>query len=121
MALRELRNNVGLGWIPVGIFDDDPGKQGRRIHGVPVIGGMENLVEFAARLRIEQIVVAIPSATPETLDRIIEKCRTTGLPVTVMPSLGDLFQKTSWTGSLAGETLISQPGVTGIAKRQTPP
>ncbi|MEC4672072.1 MAG: hypothetical protein VST66_09335 [Nitrospirota bacterium] len=119
LALRELRNNVGLGWIPVGVFDDDPGKQGRRIHGVPVVGGTDNLVESVARLKIEQIVVAIPSAAPETLDRIIEKCRMTGLPVTVMPSLGDLFQKTSWAGVLAGEALIPQPGVTGITKRQT--
>ena len=95
LALRQIRSNVGLGWIPIGFFDDDPEKHGRSIHGVPVIGGTDVLAESTSRLKIEQIIVAMPLAAPEILDKIIEQCKMTGLPVTVMPSLGDLIQKTS--------------------------
>jgi len=93
MVLRELRNNARLEYVPVGFFDDDPDKQGRRIHGVPVLGGRETILEAVARLGIDQIMVAIPSAGAESLAGIIGICESTGLPVTVMPSLADVFQK----------------------------
>jgi len=93
MVLRELRNNTRLEYVPVGFFDDDPDKQGRRIHGVPVLGGRETILETVARLGIDQIMVAIPSAKAESLAGIIRICESTGLPVTVMPSLTDVFQK----------------------------
>lgn len=92
LVLRELRNNARLGYIPVGFFDDNPDKQGRRIHGVPVIGGTSTIVEAVSRLGVDQIIVAIPSAQPESLEGIIRICESSGLPFTVMPSMADLFQ-----------------------------
>ncbi len=93
MVLRELRNNTRLKYVPVGFFDDDPDKQGRRIHGVPVLGGRETILKMVAHLGVDQIVVAIPSARADSLTGIIRLCESTGLPVTVMPSLTNLFQK----------------------------
>ncbi|TAJ23811.1 MAG: hypothetical protein EPO64_10480, partial [Nitrospirae bacterium] len=104
MVLRELRNNVRREYAAVGFFDDDPGKHGRRIHGVPVFGGRDKILETVARLAIDQIVVAIPSAPSESLAGIIRLCESTGLPVTVMPSLADLIQKGLQDGSLGPKT-----------------
>ncbi len=93
MVLRELRNNNRLNYVPVGFFDDDPDKQGRRIHGVPVLGKRDQIPETVAQLGIDQIMVAIPSAHAESLARIVKICESSGVPVTVMPSLTDFIHK----------------------------
>lgn len=92
MTLREVQNNTKLGYLSVGFFDDDPDKQGRRIHGVPVLGGRECIHEQVQALRVEQIIVAMPSVRPDVLASIVSVCESTGLPVMVMPSLTDLFR-----------------------------
>ncbi len=93
MVLRELRNNTRLKYVPVGFFDDDPHKHSCRIHGVPVIGGSRKIPETVGQLEIDLIIVAIPSAPHESIARIVRICESTGLPVTVMPSLADVLQK----------------------------
>lgn len=93
MALREFQNNSKLGYTPVAFFDDDPDKHGRMVHGVPVVGGREQIRESVVKLGVELIVLAIPSATPEMLGRLVVICESTGLPVTVMPSLADLIKR----------------------------
>ncbi|RJR47042.1 MAG: hypothetical protein C4576_10165 [Desulfobacteraceae bacterium] len=92
MVLREFRNNPGLEYVPIGFFDDDPRKQGRRIHGVPILGGCGNIHEEVRKQGAEHIVVAIPSAQAKALADIIRICKTTGLPVTVMPSVANLIR-----------------------------
>lgn len=92
MTLREFQNNSKLGCVPLGFLDDDPDKQGRIIHGVPVLGGREQIRDVVEKLRVEQLVVAMPSVRSEQLAKVIQDCESTGLPVTVMPSLMDLFQ-----------------------------
>ena len=51
------------------------------------------ILEAVARLEVDQIMVAIPSARAESLAGIIRICEPTGLPITVMPSLADIFKK----------------------------
>jgi len=118
MVLRELRNNVKREYAAVGFFDDDPDKHGRRIHGVPVLGGREKILEAVARLEIDQIVVAIPSAPSESLAEIIRICESTGLPVTVMPSLADLIQKGLQDGSLGPKTWEPKARIVETANQQ---
>lgn len=93
LVLREMRSNVRLGCVPVAFFDDDPEKQGRRIHGIPVLGGRDKILESVERLSVDQIIIAIPSVSPQAQAKIINICQSSGLPVTVMPSLADLFFK----------------------------
>ena len=103
MVLRELRNNPRLSCVPVGFFDDDPYKQGRKIHGVPVLGSVDMLLAIVQRLGIDQIMVAIPSARAESLTGIVRICEATGLPVTVVPSLADLLQNGLPSGPLRND------------------
>lgn len=103
MTLREFQNNARLGCVPLGFLDDDPDKQGRIIHGVPVLGGRDRIRDVVERFRVDQLVVAMPSVRADRLARVIQDCESTGLPVTVMPSLTDLFQaRTNGEGSRSG-------------------
>jgi UDP-GlcNAc:undecaprenyl-phosphate GlcNAc-1-phosphate transferase len=116
IVLRELRNNARLQYVPVGFFDDDPLKQGRRIHGVPILGGRDTIVATVERLGIDQIMVAVPSARPASLAEIIRVCESTGVPVTVMPSLADLIQGGGSMDLTQGKAGTLPPRIAGVGK-----
>lgn len=68
-----------------GIVDDDPLRQGTFVHGVPVLGTIDDLVDVARSVSAEEIIVATPSATGEQLRRITDHCRQSGLPYRILP------------------------------------
>jgi UDP-GlcNAc:undecaprenyl-phosphate GlcNAc-1-phosphate transferase len=76
MLVRELMNNRELGLVPVGFVDDDPGKHGRRIHGIPVLGPVVRLAEYAGSERADEVVVSTGKLAPEAL---LDACRAAGL------------------------------------------
>ena len=65
--------------IPIVATDDDPTKRGSRIHGVRVAGSTDDIVDLVDKHNIDQIVVAIPSSTPEERKRIYGECTKTCL------------------------------------------
>jgi UDP-GlcNAc:undecaprenyl-phosphate GlcNAc-1-phosphate transferase len=80
LLLRELQNNRELGLLPVGFVDDDPQKQGRVIHGVRVLGGLERLSELAGSERVEEIVISTSKLAAERNAQVTELCQSAGLP-----------------------------------------
>ncbi len=95
--LRQLGRNAELRYAPVGILDDDPGKLDLRVHGVPVVGAVRDLVGEARRLRIEELIIATPSATVEEMRRVVAACRETGLPFKVLPRTETILEDAvSW-------------------------
>ncbi|NIN67895.1 MAG: polysaccharide biosynthesis protein, partial [Anaerolineae bacterium] len=64
----------------LGFVDDDLRKQRWRIHGIEVLGTVEQLPRLCRTRRIQEILVAIPSATREQRQRILDRCRQTGVP-----------------------------------------
>ncbi len=73
--------------IPIVATDDDPAKRGQRIHGVKVSGGTPDIVDLVDRYDIEQIVVAIPSSTPEERKRIYGECTKTDCRLRTLPNV----------------------------------
>lgn len=76
--------------IPLVVTDDDPSKRSLRIHGVKVEGTTEDIVELVDRYDIEQIVVAIPSSTPEERRRIYGECTKTDCRLRTLPNVREL-------------------------------
>ena len=58
LAIRELLNNGELGLQPFCFLDDDPRKHGDRIHGVPVLGGLDSLAYVAEHHGVRRILIA---------------------------------------------------------------
>ncbi|MDV2495769.1 MAG: hypothetical protein RX316_06095 [bacterium] len=102
LMLREIRNNLEMNYQVVGFLDDDPKKRKVRIHGVPVLGSSEELQTVADKNGIEEVLVAIPSATEEQRMLITRRCREAGLPFTVLPSLSPLTANRSTKDSGEG-------------------
>lgn len=86
MLLREMRAHRHLGYEPAGFVDDDPVKAGRRIHGVPVLGRVEELAEVARRTSAEEVIVAAPTAEGDLFRRALEQTAGTGLRLRRLPS-----------------------------------
>ncbi|NLT07951.1 MAG: polysaccharide biosynthesis protein, partial [Ruminococcus sp.] len=80
-----------LPFEPVCIIDDDPEKTGQFMHGVPVEGTSADIDRCVKEKNIELILFAIPSASEESRQRILEKCSKTELPIKVIPFIGDLL------------------------------
>ena len=83
----------------VAVVDDDPAKWGQRMLGIKVIGGREKIAETVKKYSIEEIILAIPSATNIQRREMIEICRDTGCKLRILPSLLQLSN---------GEVSISQ-------------
>ncbi len=76
--------------IPIVATDDDKSKRGLRIHGVKVAGTSDDIIELVEKYDIEQIVVAIPSASLEERKRIYGICTKTDCKLRTLPNIREL-------------------------------
>jgi UDP-GlcNAc:undecaprenyl-phosphate GlcNAc-1-phosphate transferase len=75
LALHEMINNQALQLVPVGFLDDDPAKHQATIHGVRVLGTRSRLLEFVDRLKVDEVVIAMPSCRNGAVHEISQACR----------------------------------------------
>jgi FlaA1/EpsC-like NDP-sugar epimerase len=80
------------------IIDDNSAKWGKRMNGVPIVGGRDKIVETAAAMRISQIIFAIPSISRSERRKILELCQQTNCRVRMLPGV---YQLVSGEASLS--------------------
>jgi FlaA1/EpsC-like NDP-sugar epimerase len=80
----------GVGLIPVCFFDDDQKKWGARIHGVPVLGAPEMILQKNDTLGLEQIIIAMPSAPAKRIGHIVKMLRPSRLKIQIVPAMDQL-------------------------------
>ena len=72
------------------IIDDNPNKMGRYIEGIPIVGGRDDILLSAEKYKIDQILLAIPSATAEEKRDILNICKETGCEMKILPGIYQL-------------------------------
>jgi FlaA1/EpsC-like NDP-sugar epimerase len=82
---------IRAGYRPIGFMDDDPHKWGTNLNGLEVIGGLHDLQTVAAATGADEIVIAVPRATPTQMITILERCEATGLPYRVLPRIAEVL------------------------------
>jgi len=87
MIIKELKNHTDMHSIPILVVDDDKGKRNTRINGVPVKIGRDNIKELARDFEIDEIIVAIPSASKKDMMEILKICKETGCKLRTLPDL----------------------------------
>jgi len=90
LLLREIASNSNLNYFPRGFIDDDPEKQGMLIQGIPVVGTRAELPTLVHTLFIEEVFIAIPSASGKAIRDIIETCNTLGIKFKTLPTVTDI-------------------------------
>lgn len=90
MLVRDMVRNPQHGYVPVGFLDDQPRLWGGKLHGVPVLGGLDDLIQVVNELAIDLIVIAMPSANDKQMQRVVELCEQTGVIFRTLPKLDNL-------------------------------
>jgi len=89
-VLREIRDNPVVKIEPFGLLDDAREKQGQTIHGVRVLGFIEDIPNLPDEY--DEILIAIPSARGDEMRRIVTLCKQTGKKFRTLPSIGELIE-----------------------------
>ncbi|WP_024335017.1 polysaccharide biosynthesis protein [Desulfotignum balticum] len=88
---RQFRENPSVQSHVAGFLDDDKSKTGRRIHGVPVLGTIDDIETIAPGMGIEDVIIAIPSAGSGRMRQIVDLCKKADVNFKIIPDMGELI------------------------------
>lgn len=88
---REIQNNAGLKYQVVGFVDDSRDKIGKRIHGIPVFGPLEETNHIVEKLKVKELLIAIASISSRQMRRIVSYCGEIGIPFKILPGMSELI------------------------------
>jgi FlaA1/EpsC-like NDP-sugar epimerase len=88
---RELRRR-GASDV-VGFLDDDERLRGAQVYGVPVLGTIDQLPRVSAEVAADLVIIAMPSANNQQMQRVVEICEKSGIEFRTLPTLNELGSK----------------------------
>jgi FlaA1/EpsC-like NDP-sugar epimerase len=100
LIVKEMLKNPALGYTPIGLVDDDPRKKNLRVHNVRVLGTTTELPRILGENRPDEVLIAIPSASGEVRQRVVDVTRRARVPVKTLPGIYELI---SGDVNLAGQ------------------
>lgn len=87
VIVKELKQSAYSEGRAVAIIDDDKTKLGMKLHGVPIVGDRRDIVRVAKEMKIDEIIIAIPSAPKKEINEIYSECSKTDCKVRILPSI----------------------------------
>lgn len=90
--LWDIRQSPKFSWRVCGFIDDDPKKRGLLVQRVCVYDSGSGLASLAAKHDVDEILIAIPSATGAQMIKILERCQAVGLPCRTIPAMTDIIE-----------------------------
>jgi len=89
---KELLQNDSYRAQPVAFVDDDPYKHKLEVLGIPVLGGRRDIPGIVTSKEIEEIIIAMPTASKTQISEIVSICKNTKARLRIFPHLQDLIQ-----------------------------
>ncbi len=99
MLVRDMLRDPHPAYLPVAFVDDKPRRRGGELHGIPIRGATDEIPGLVARLSVDLILLAIPSASTRQMQRLVKLCQWVGKPYRTVPPLRNL---------ITGQVSISQ-------------
>lgn len=112
LVVRELQKNPQINLSPAAFLDDDPEKQRRQIHGVPVVGMLQDLAAELETRRFDEVIVSIPSAPGSVVRDVAEVCRNRNVPFRTMPGIYELI------GGVVSVSRLREVNITDLLRRE---
>jgi len=112
LVVRELQKNPDLNMTPVGFLDDNPAKMSQQIHGIQVLGNVNDISKVVENKRVDEVIIAIPSAAGKVIRTIADICRLKGIPFRTMPGIYELI------GGKVSINRLREVDITDLLRRQ---
>ena len=113
LLIKELQYGPGNSKV-VCIIDDNPAKKGKYIHSIPIVGNRSDIPYMAKKYNVDEIIIAIPSASPMTIREILNICQETDTRLKRLPaiassltsSLGQTVREVNYEDLLGREAVV---------------
>lgn len=112
LVARELQKSSQLNLTPIGFLDDEPAKQNQQIYGVPVIGKVDKLSSILDNQRVDEVILAIPSAPGRIVRMVNDACRLKGIASRTMPGIYELI------GGKVSVNRLREVDITDLLRRE---
>ncbi|MFH1451193.1 MAG: nucleoside-diphosphate sugar epimerase/dehydratase [bacterium] len=90
--LRSILNAKIRPCVPIGFIDDNPQKRRETIHGLKVLGKIENIPRIIEENGVEEIIIALASAGASEIKNAVEKARSAGLKkIKIIPPISEMI------------------------------
>ena len=112
--VQEVRQNPNLNLQVVGFLDDDTTKLNRQIEGVKVLGGISQVVTWAVRLQVDEVLLTAPSAYRNRIEAIVDLAREEGISIKILPPMHELLLDRNLTEQIREirlEDLLGRPEI----------
>ena len=112
LIVRELQKASPINLTPIGFLDDDPAKQNHVINGVKVLGVVNDLATAIDIHRVDEVIIAIPSAPGRLARMVNDVCRLKGIPSRAMPGIYELI------GGKVSVNRLREVDITDLLRRE---
>lgn len=90
VLVRHMQRHPDGGYRPIAFLDDEPAKYGLMVHGIKVVGNTRMIPKVIADFPVDELVLAMPSASSQDKKRIALECKEIGIPCKTVPDLSEL-------------------------------
>ncbi len=94
IIIREIFKELPSNYLAVGFIDDDPCKQGHSLHGIPILGNRQNISRVIQQYDIEEIIIALPSASRQDIREILAMCQQATAHILMVPPVTEMIRGT---------------------------
>ena len=101
--VRDMKNNPGSSYIPIGFMDEDPYKKGLEIHGVPIFGQISSLAGVIKKQKPDEILISMVSTDSKTIKSIYDQSKPFNIPIKKLPGINDIL-----VGNISVEARLGQ-------------
>ena len=91
VIVQEIKSSKYLNRNVVGIIDDNPSKKGKYLHGIKILGNRNDIKRLAEKYDVQEIILAIPSASAKDTRDILKICNETECKLKVLPGMYQLI------------------------------
>jgi len=108
--INKLKNGIKV----LGFIDDDPKKKNTLINGVKILGGRNDIPKKVSKLKIDEVIIAIPSADGEIISEIVKLCTKIKVKFKIVPRVKEIIEgkaRISTIRKVQVEDLLGRPVV----------
>lgn len=91
-VIREILRSPGSAYEIVGILDDDPTHRNHRIHGIDVLGSVDQIREVCEEHNADEVLIAIKNISPKRIRDLVHHCEGLGLRFQTIPAVTDFIE-----------------------------